>query len=427
MRLLLIVPSYPHAALPYSGAFNERSALALQRLGASVQVLAPRPCVPPLLARAHARWRAYGEIPAAEIKNGVAVARPRAPVVPRLAPGFWQDRAAFACLSNAARRLHRRGRFEAILSFDLVGAGGIAWRTARLLGIPAAGWATGGDVRFAQSSALGKVARRALANLPLVFYQSRELRALGAALLGVAPEALDAARHRVLPRGIAAPPELDHSAARAQRRAELGVGATDLLVLSIGRLSREKGIYELLRACRVALAQNRALAFRLIGAAPSFDESKSVQREIAALDHGGRVAALPACPPQTIWEYLCAADIFAFASHQEGMPNSLLEALAMALPAAAFAIPAVSEIDGGAGALRAVAPFDADAFAAALLELAASDEQRRALGARGRRRVLESFLIDHSMGEALAALTRLRAAAPAPAAASAGAWTGSSL
>jgi glycosyltransferase involved in cell wall biosynthesis len=37
--------------------------------------------------------------------------------------------------------------------------------------------------------------------------------------------------------------------------------------------------------------------------------------------------------------------MFAFTSHHEGMPNSLLEAMAMGVPAIAFAIPPVVELE----------------------------------------------------------------------------------
>ena len=62
---------------------------------------------------------------------------------------------------------------------------------------------------------------------------------------------------------------------------------------------------------------------------PAFDETNSVQKKLDQTPNlKERVKLLPACSPDQTWEYLCAADIFAFPSQQrfEGMPNSLLEA-----------------------------------------------------------------------------------------------------
>ena len=92
-------------------------------------------------------------------------------------------------------------------------------------------------------------------------------------------------------------------------------------------------------------------------------------------------------------------DIFAFASHREGMPNSLLEALAIGVPAIAFAIPAVLEIDAGAGALLLVPPLDTVQYAEALVQLAASPADRVRLGEKGRERVLARFMVrEHGLG-----------------------------
>jgi glycosyltransferase involved in cell wall biosynthesis len=110
-----------------------------------------------------------------------------------------------------------------------------------------------------------------------------------------------------------------------------------------------------------------------------------------------KVRLLPACNPDTVWEYLCAADIFAFTSHREGMPNSLLEAMVMKVPAVAFAIPPVSEIEAGTGALLLVPPFNIDLFAAALVNLAASPESRARLGEKGKDQVMDRFMVWKNM------------------------------
>jgi glycosyltransferase involved in cell wall biosynthesis len=139
----------------------------------------------------------------------------------------------------------------------------------------------------------------------------------------------------------------------------------------------------------------------LIGATPGFDESdlvaKAIQTDPALRS---RVQLLPACSPEDVWQYLAAADIFAFASHNEGMPNSLLEAMAMALPVVAFAIPAVEEIDGGTETVVKVPPFDTEAFTNALRRLAGEAEERERRGAEGRAIVQSRFLVRRNMAVA---------------------------
>ena len=120
-----------------------------------------------------------------------------------------------------------------------------------------------------------------------------------------------------------------------------------------------------------------------------------------------RVLLLPACKPDRVWHYLCAADIFAFPSHEEGMPNSLLEAMIMGIPAIAFAIPPVREIEAGTGALITVPTLNTELFSEAILRLAASPAQRIYIGERGRSRVMDRFMVQKNMAEVVERLAHL--------------------
>jgi glycosyltransferase involved in cell wall biosynthesis len=307
--------------------------------------------------------------------------------------------------------------FDAILAFDLAGTGGVAWRLGQDLRIPAGGWATGGDLRVPSSSGLADVVRRALTRLDIVFYQSHELRRNAAMLLGKSRDDLNGHQHVVLPRGIVEPPELPTREVRNRLRAELQVREGQHLVLSIGRLTRPKGVFELVEGFALAAARDPQLQFVMVGAHPGFDDSEAARRKARSLHSlDGRLAILPACPPDKVWEFLCAGDIFAFASHNEGMPNGLLEAMAVGLPAVAFGIPPVLEIDGGTGALMTVPPFDRHRYADALLELSASGSVRSQMGARAQEVVRQRFDVRRNVESALLHLRqrmdRKRAAGP---------------
>jgi glycosyltransferase involved in cell wall biosynthesis len=406
MKVLVVAGTYPHPGHPFSGIFNERSAQALRRVCEAVEVLAPRPYVPPLLSSFVGRWKAYTAMPHYELREEISVYRPAVPVVPRIGGALWLDYGAFIASRLTARKMHLRRKFDAILSFDLLAAGGLAWRVARDLGIPAAGWATGGDVRVALSSSYAKVVRRALQNLDLVFYQSHELLQKGAGLLGVSPVQTLADKHLVLPRGIPQPPNFAAAAVRNRLRKQLGVADDRILVLNVGRIARDKGVFELLDSFSSAAEQDPRISCVLVGSLPAFDETELVQKYLDQNPHlRRRVIILPTCNPAQVWEYLCAADIFAFTSHHEGMPNSLLEAMVMGVPAVAFGIPPVLEIEAGTDSLIVVPPFDPKLFAEAMLRLAASPSERARVGERGKTRIKRQFMMDNNMA---AALQRLR-------------------
>ena len=348
MNLLLLPAAYPNAAHLFGGVFYERCADALRPLCTGLEVLVPRPYTPALVAGLNPRWAAYARIPPYETRAGISVWRPRYLQIPRLGAALWPDVGAYVCIRATARALHRRARFDALLSFDLISTGGLAWRLGRDLGIPAAGWATGGDVRVARTSAFGHALRRTVGNLRLVFYQSQELRNEVARVLDILPGELDPARHIVLAHGIPEPPDFRGIETRRRIRKELGVGEEQILLLTTGRILLSKGILELVDALAIAVQKDARITALLLGAMPGFDDQQAVDAklsEMPVLRH--RVRILPACDPTSVWDYLCAADIFVFTSHREGMPNSLLESMAMAVPSIAFAIPPVKEIEGG--------------------------------------------------------------------------------
>jgi glycosyltransferase involved in cell wall biosynthesis len=183
-----------------------------------------------------------------------------------------------------------------------------------------------------------------------------------------------------------------------------------VLILSIGRISWEKGVYDLLEIVSRVAQRNPRIACLIVGSLPAFDETAAVQKKLDETPNLGRVTLLPACKPEQVWEFLCAADIFAFTSHHEGMPNSLLEAMAMGVPAIAFGIPPVLELEAGMGALFSVPPFHPGPFAEAILRLAASRAERDRIGKMGRTRVMDRYMVRKNMAAALDHLSQSKRA-----------------
>jgi glycosyltransferase involved in cell wall biosynthesis len=226
------------------------------------------------------------------------------------------------------------------------------------------------------------------------------LRACARSLVGSASK-LPSDRHVVLPHGIETPPALAAEDRRAIR-ADLKVSAEQCLVLFVGRIVRAKGVFELLDAVDVARRERTEVVCVLIGAQAGFDDAENVRHKLREHpDLARHVQLLPACAPEQVWRYLHAADVFAFPSHSEGMPNSLLEAMAVGLPAVAYAIPPIVELDSGVGALELVPKRDVPTLARVLGELAQSPERRRCLGEKGRAHVLNRFLAQTQIAEAM--------------------------
>lgn len=93
--------------------------------------------------------------------------------------------------------------------------------------------------------------------------------------------------------------------------------------------------------------------------------------------------------------FMSALDIFVLPSLSEGLPLSILEAMASSLPIIATRVGEVATAvrEGEEGLL--VPPADAPALAAAIERMARDPELRRAMGQRGQARVKEHFRIEH--------------------------------
>jgi len=411
MKLLVIVPYYPHSSHQYSGSFNERTVQILKNLCEYVEVLVPRPYTPQCLSRFSPRWRAYANIPSFEVRNGVSIYRPPYLTIPKVGAAIARGLSSYWGSRNVARKRHKEIGFDAIVSFDLFGAGSLAWRIGKDLGISTCGWGTGEDLAQPAGSMRERVVKNTLKNLDVVFYQSRELRTVAARLMDARPEKLDPQKHILLARGIGEPPILERERIRKQLRITWGIKDGYTVVMSIGRAVREKGIFEFLKILERTQTSNNRLHFVWVGGQEGFDHGEEIRRYINQnVQLAERVSLLPACDPDTVWEYLCAADIFLFLSHQkyEGMPNSLLEAMAMSVPPVAFDIPPIREIESGTGALVCVEPFNTQEISKVLLRLVESETERQKIGAIAHDQVMNRFLTKNNMVRVLNLLSQTK-------------------
>lgn len=199
MRILAAAPTFPSKSHPFAGIFTAKIVATLRELGHDVVVLCPTPFVPPGFGNL-GRWKQYAHIEKQSVYAGVPVYQPSTVVVPRLFQAFWSDEAAWLGSRRFVKKLHGQKPFDAVIGFDLGGAGGLAWRLAKDLGVPAGGWAYGSEVRVDASTGPGKSVSEALNKLDVVFYQSSELRECAGKMVN-RDLALDT-QHVVLPHGI---------------------------------------------------------------------------------------------------------------------------------------------------------------------------------------------------------------------------------
>lgn len=171
-------------------------------------------------------------------------------------------------------------------------------------------------------------------------------------------------------------------------RKTLGVDDEDVLLGYFGRLSQEKGLCYLLDAVKLALKVIPDLKLLLVGDGAQKEELKAKIADLA-LENNVFMAGFR----NNVGQWMAAVDMFMLPSLTEGTPMALLEAMSMGLPCIATEVGGVPGIiESGADGIL-VPPAEAGLLAEAVVSLSADPERRRSLGAKARKKVLESYSV----------------------------------
>ena len=166
-----------------------------------------------------------------------------------------------------------------------------------------------------------------------------------------------------------------------------------LRILAVGRLVPKKGYPILLGAIGVLVDEGRDVDCTIVGAGPERDALAALAASLRITD---RVHFLGALPVTSVAVAYHEADVFVQASvvtangDRDGIPNSLLEAMASGVAVVASDVAGIPEVVTAEAGLL-VPPGDAQALARALARLHDEREFRDHSGDAARRHMVESF------------------------------------
>jgi glycosyltransferase involved in cell wall biosynthesis len=194
---------------------------------------------------------------------------------------------------------------------------------------------------------------------------------------GVQPE-----RITILHNSVRIPPGRSLSDVTELRNA-LRLGPTELVVLSVGRFSKEKGHADLVEAVAgLRRIFERSFKVVLVGDGP---ERAPVMERIASL--GLQEIFFFAGQVSNVDHYYAVATVMALPSHSEGSPNVLLEAMARGVPVVATGVGGVPEILEHERSGLIVPPRNPSALGRALYSLLVDPSRADRLAAAARSRV----------------------------------------
>ncbi|MFP5504126.1 MAG: glycosyltransferase family 4 protein, partial [Candidatus Sericytochromatia bacterium] len=194
-------------------------------------------------------------------------------------------------------------------------------------------------------------------------------------------------------------------------REKLGLPEGALVVGIVGRVVEEKGYREYFEAAKAVIAKHPETAFVVVGSAIAGDRDTFQEQIAQLLDADPQLKARVFFTGFTeeIPQLMNLMDIFTLPSYREGMPRSIIEAMAAGKPVVATNIRGCREevVDGETGYL--VPLKDAAALADRLMRLIEAPELRARQGEAGRKRA-EAMFHEHMVIERL--LSKLEAMAP---------------
>jgi glycosyltransferase involved in cell wall biosynthesis len=317
VKVVVLTTSYPRQAGDAAGRFVAEGVEVLRHHGVDVDVVSPT------------AFRHYG------IAYGAGVAG-------NLRRRPWLGVALPLMLSSFARAARRAARGADLVHAHWLPAGAVALATGRPFVVQV--WGTDVELAWRMRPLARAVLRRA------------RLTIAPSSALAQEAERLGAREVRVIPNGVAVPDEV-------------GREAEPLEILFAGRLSREKGILELVEAAdgmELVVAGDGPLRQRV-------PHARGFVPHDELTDLYAR-AAVVVCP-----------------SHREGFGIACAEAMAHGRPVVASAVGGLLDLVVHEETGLLVPPRDVPALRSALERLIGNPDLRRRFGAAARARILEHF------------------------------------
>jgi glycosyltransferase involved in cell wall biosynthesis len=381
MRVLLVSDMYARPDRVISATFFHRQALEVTRLGVDVRVLCPLPAFPGRWPK-EARHRPH--VDRYEL-DGISVTRAwfqkPLPFGPAARLGGYLVRRALRRHVEDIRREFDFDLLHGIRLFPIVSS---LVPIAAEMNRPLLGLAMGADAHTHpyRSRGIRRLTRRAIECSDRVAAVSR---ALGREVLelGVPMKPVS-----TIYNGVDTAQFAPSSGERSAARMALGLPRDGIGICTVCRVESEKGLGELAEAFRSVQQAHPKSWLVVVG---DGEYRSKLKAWVETQDLGSRVFLAGARPHEDVPRWLNAADLFVLASHNEGLPNVVLEAMACGLPVVATDVGGTSEavVHGRTGLL--VPAADVGLLAGALDRLLDDASERERMGRAGRRRAVDTF------------------------------------
>jgi len=165
------------------------------------------------------------------------------------------------------------------------------------------------------------------------------------------------------------------------------------VICFVGKILKEKGVLDLISAMRIVVGEVPESRLLIVGDVLESDRDKKTIKKVKKLVKKNNLEKNIVFTGfrEDIPRILSMTDVFVLPSHREGMPRSILEAMASGKPIVATNIRGCREevVDGVTGLLIPVK--DQEALAKSIIKILTNRELAVKMGEEGRKRVIKEF------------------------------------
>ena len=180
----------------------------------------------------------------------------------------------------------------------------------------------------------------------------------------------------------------DSAQREPELRQKLGIPDDAVVVVTVARLFELKGYEFVLPAAKKLIPEYDKLHFLIVGDGPMHDE---LLASLKADNMDDRFHFAGLVPPHEVCRYIAQADMLWHLSLREGLPRSVVQALATGIPAVGFHLDGTPEVVINDKTGFTVTPESVDEVAAVSRKLLDNKELREQMGREGKRLVLDRF------------------------------------